>query len=327
MKAVLAVLRLWLPLWLPLCVGLAQSPFNEKPSYARNRDFDLQHLKLELAFDLPQQKLIGTATLRMAPLAGDLREIALDSGALAIDGITSAGVPRSFAPARTNCTSRSTASRRRIAAGRGGEVSRAAQARLFFIFPDQHHPNRPQQIWANGDTAGGNNRYWFPGYDFPNDKSTSEMLVTVPAGWEALSNGKLVAAQENKGAGTTTFHWSRTSRCLRTWSRWWRASSISTRRSGRSGGLLRAARAGRRYRAHVRPHDPDAGLFQRQHRALSVGQVRAGGSGHIRGGMENTSATTLGASAILDARDFDDRRIGTDSLIAHEMAHQWFGDW
>ena len=62
---------------------LAQNPFNEKPSYARSRDFDLQHLKLDLSFDLPARKLIGTATLRLAPLSGDLRQLTLDSGKLA----------------------------------------------------------------------------------------------------------------------------------------------------------------------------------------------------------------------------------------------------
>src|SRR5882724_6444658 len=83
-------------LLLPLFSALAQSPFNEKPSYARSHDFDLQHLKLELSFDLPQQRLLGVATLRMAPLSGDLREIVLDSGALTIDSITIAGRPAQF---------------------------------------------------------------------------------------------------------------------------------------------------------------------------------------------------------------------------------------
>jgi len=55
---------------------------------------------------------------------------------------------------------------------------------------------------ANGDTAGANNRYWFPDYDFPNDKATTEMIVTVPRGWQALSNGRLVSYDENPGAGT-----------------------------------------------------------------------------------------------------------------------------
>ena len=48
-----------------LTPAFSQNPYNEKPSYARSRDFDLQHLKLELSFDLPARKLLGTA-LRMA---------------------------------------------------------------------------------------------------------------------------------------------------------------------------------------------------------------------------------------------------------------------
>jgi aminopeptidase N len=44
----------------------------------------------------------------------------------------------------------------------------------------------------------------------------------------------------------------------------------------------------------------------------------------IFGGMENTSATSLTDSVLLDERaaiDYD-----VDSLVAHELAHQWFGD-
>ena len=44
----------------------------------------------------------------------------------------------------------------------------------------------------------------------------------------------------------------------------------------------------------------------------------------IFGGMENTSATTLTDTVLLDERaaiDYD-----VDALVAHELAHQWFGD-
>src|SRR5580704_4526714 len=192
-----------------LASAFAQNPYNEKPSYARSRDFDLQHLKLELAFDLPAQKVLGTATLRMSPLSGDLREVTLDSAALDIESITVSGRPLTF---RTSDEKLFITLDRQYPSGSPIDFviryNTQPKRGLFFVFPDKHHPNRPKQIWANGDTAGGNNRYWFPSYDFPNDKTTTEMLVTVPAGWEALSNGKLVASNENKSSGTTTFHWS-----------------------------------------------------------------------------------------------------------------------
>ncbi len=308
--------------------ALAQNPYNEKPSYARSHDFDLQHLKLELAFDLPARKLLGTATLRMSPLAGDLREAVLDSAGLNIESVTVAGRPLAF---------HTTEDRLYITLDRqypsGAPVDFAvrynAQPRrgLFFVLPDKYHPHRPSQIWADGDTAGGNNRYWFPNYDFPNDKTTTEMLVTVPAGWEALSNGKLVASAADKRAGTTTFHWLQ-DKPMSTYlvslvagefdkrEENWKVPVVYYVPRGQSDGIARTF--GRTtqmldfYSANIVPY-PWAKYAQA---AVDT----------FGGGMENTSNTTLGASAIMDAREFEDRRIGVDSLVAHEMAHQWFGD-
>jgi aminopeptidase N len=310
-----------------LASAFAQNPYNEKPSYARSRDFDLQHLKLDLAFDLPARKLLGTATLRMSPLSGDLRELVLDSAALDIESISISCRPLKF---HTSDDKLFIALDRQYPGGAPVDVviryHTQPQRGLFFVFPDKHHPSRPQQIWANGDTAGGNNRFWFPSYDFPNDKTTTEMLVTVPTGWEAVSNGKLVATTPNAG-GTTTFHWLQ-EKPMATYlvslvagefdkrEEKWTVPVVNYVPRGKGADIPRTF--GRTtemldfFSTNIAPY-PWA--------KYSQAMVDTFG-----GGMENTSATTEGAAAILDERDFEDRRWNTDSLIAHEMAHQWFGD-
>jgi len=307
--------------------AFAQNPYNEKPSYARSRDFDLQHLKLELSFDLPAQKLLGTATLRMSPLSGDLRELALDSASLNIESITVSGRPLTF---RTTDDKLYITLDRQYPSGKPIDFviryNTQPKRGLFFVFPDKHHPNRPKQIWADGDTAGGNNRFWFPSYDFPNDKTTTEMLVTVPTGWETVSNGKLVATNESKSGGTT-FHWSQ-DKPMATYLVSLVAGEFDKREEewlvpvdyyvprGKGADIPRTF--GRTiqmldfFSANIAPY-PWAKYAQ--------AMVDTFG-----GGMENTSATTEGANSILEERDFEERRWGTDSLIAHEMAHQWFGD-
>jgi aminopeptidase N len=40
--------------------------------------------------------------------------------------------------------------------------------------------------------------------------------------------------------------------------------------------------------------------------------------------MEHTSATTLNLGTLHDARAHHD--VSSDNLVAHELAHQWFGD-
>ncbi len=49
-------------------------------------------------------------------------------------------------------------------------------------------------------------RYWFPCYDFPNDKAFSEIIATVPDGNYAIANGNLISVVDNPDT-TITFHW------------------------------------------------------------------------------------------------------------------------
>src|SRR5690242_11452022 len=74
---------------------------------------------------------------------------------------------------------------------------------LYFINPlgktDEH-----QEIWTQGETE--SNSAWFPTIDKPDQKTTEEILMTVPAKDVTLSNG-LLAHQTKNSDGTRTDDW------------------------------------------------------------------------------------------------------------------------
>ena len=77
---------------------------------------------------------------------------------------------------------------------------------LYFTQPDSGASRKPWIIWTQGEDM--DNHFWFPCYDFPNDKSTSEVTGTVRASYVFVSNGRLVSVKEDRARGTRTWHWS-----------------------------------------------------------------------------------------------------------------------
>ena len=66
---------------------------------------------------------------------------------------------------------------------------------MFFNGPDSGYPNKRWQIWSQGEDI--TNHFWFPCYDFPNDKATSEVIATVKKNLAVLSNGNLLDVKED----------------------------------------------------------------------------------------------------------------------------------
>src|SRR5258707_10869921 len=64
--------------------------------YARNRDYDLQHSKIALRFDLDQKKVIGDVTHTLAILREGTSKIAFDSVGLTIQSVTLNKAPAKF---------------------------------------------------------------------------------------------------------------------------------------------------------------------------------------------------------------------------------------
>src|SRR3569833_106008 len=75
---------------------------------------------------------------------------------------------------------------------------------LYFINPDGKEKDKLTQIWTEGEPE--SSSVWFPTIDKPNQKTTSELSMTVPAKYVTLSNGRL-ASQKTNGDGTRTDTW------------------------------------------------------------------------------------------------------------------------
>ena len=75
---------------------------------------------------------------------------------------------------------------------------------LYFVNPDSTEKGKPVQIYTQGETE--NASVWFPTIDKPDQKTTDEIRMTVPAKYVTLSNGRLAKSKDN-GDGTRTDVW------------------------------------------------------------------------------------------------------------------------
>src|ERR1700693_3921653 len=150
-------------------VSLADEP------YARDKNYHLEHARISLRFDIDQRKIFGEVTHRVVALREGVTRIDFDSVGLSINAVTIDGRPAKFesTPAKLLVSLDPPAH-----AGQACKITIRYEGRprrgLYFILPDKDYPNRPKEIWTQGEAE--DTRYYIPIYDYPNDRLTSETL-------------------------------------------------------------------------------------------------------------------------------------------------------
>jgi aminopeptidase N len=299
-----------------------------EPRYARDRVARVKHVRLDVALDFERRRIDGTATTTLAAITDGLASITLDAVELEVREATDgAGARLEFSHDGERLVVRFA---RPLAAGEEAVLriayGGAPRRGLYFVRPDAHYPAKAVHAWTQGQDE--DSRYWFPCYDYPNEKFTSEVAATVPARMFALSNGRLLSTTEDPARGTKTYHWSSGTPHV-AYLVTLVAGEFESREEevdgvplqfyvprGRAGDIDRSfAKTG----AMVRHFQWVTG---RRYPYEKYAQICVGD--FIFGGMENTSATTLTDQTLHDAKAHEDQP--SDSLVAHELAHQWFGD-
>ena len=309
--------------------GIVGSQLSERTK--PRRDYDVRHIRLDLRFDWTLEQALGKASLSVAPLIDDLQRIELDAANLTISSLKLAsGTQLVYETDQATQKLRVTLDRAYkttetltlvIEYRTGGKSDRG----LTFIKPTPDEPNNPRQIWSAGQPD--NSHYWFPCYDYPDDFATTEVLATVEDNFIAISNGKLVSVKHR--GRMRTFHWRieqphaiyLTSIVVGEY------AALKSNYEGipitsyvypqeRKEGRITTARL----REMVKFFSEKTGL-KYPYAAYSQAVAR-----HFApGGLENITATTVDDSIIRDERAMLDTT--GDTLQAHELAHQWFGNY
>jgi aminopeptidase N len=304
------------------------APPGTRHNFTADRSLRVVHARLELDLDLPGKRLAGVAALTLASRRDELATFTLDAVEMEIEGVAFDGKPAAFdydgEKLRVTCE-RPFA---RDAEFRAEIRYRCAPRRgLYFMGPDEGHPDRALQCWTQGQDD--DSRHYWPCIDHPIEKFTTEVVCTAPAGNFVLSNGDLVERADLDG-GRVRWHYRLD---------FPQPAYLVTLVCGPFVELAdKAENTGVDVYYYAAPgREADARRsFARTPAMIDYFSERIGVPyphkrysqiavpDFIFGGMENTSATTLTELALVDERAGLDHDV--DGLVSHELAHQWWGD-
>lgn len=319
---------------------------------------DFRHMALDIVIpDMNVARFDAQQTLTIAPIAAPLDELRLDARLLKIKSVSApSGSPTFSHDGRTLTISFASPLPPGVPVDVKIEYAlENPQEGLFWTPESPFWPGRPAQIHTQGQPE--TNSYWFPCHDFPNERLTTELRVTVPAGYVASSNGRLIAEGPWKEGpkditgrpGMQTFHFAQDDQAGGPHSNYlvslvvgkfdivdvsrlnvpFRTAGPARPPLGSAASKMpvyvplgRAADVPGTYGRTARMVKFFSDRFDEPYPWARYAQLVVHNFG--AGGMENTSATTMFDTALVARPQLADSDF--DGLIAHELGHQWFGD-
>ncbi len=290
----------------------------------RSRSYDALHYLIKLDLDLDRKSFEGAATVTLSSFKDGLEACVLDAEEFAVTSVVDDyGAPLKF-------TQSDKALEVVLARpAKFGEIvtftcrygGRNPRKGLRFV---DETPDNPRLVWS--DSWPDNVHHWFPCFDYPNDKATSEVVATVKSGLKVASNGRLVGVFDDPASGTVTYHWSQELPHSTYLIFLAAAPYVVVRDAYRTLPVNYWVYPGNE--AKVRPtygKTPEMIAFFNQTFGFDYPwQKYDQVSVPLGGGAESTSATAMTSRIMVSAEDEPD--FPAIGIVSHELAHQWWGD-
>jgi aminopeptidase N len=305
----------------------------------------LVHTKLEAIFDIPKSYMYGKVWLTLKPhfypsailvldaKGMDIKEVAIHKGTsrtklkYEYDGmLLKINLDKTYKGGESYTVYIDYTSKPNELKTEGSAAISDAKG-LYFINPKGEEKDKPTQIWTQGETEA--TSVWCPTIDKPNQKTTQEFYLTVPAKWVTLSNGKMLSQKTNAN-GTRTDYWKMDQP---------HAPYLFFMGAGEFA-VVKDTWKGRDVWYYVDKeyetvakkifgNTPEMITYFSKITGVEYPWVKYGqmtAHDYVSGAMENTTATLHQEGAQQDARELVDGN-GWEGTIAHELFHQWFGDY
>lgn len=296
--------------------------------YAPVRQVDVLHIKLDVTPDWDAKTVSGTSSITAKPISEPVSVLRLDAIDIRVKEVRcEGGTVSDFVSTRDSLqilfdTPLPVGKEFRV------DIDYSAQpnAGLYFRTADMGYPESDTHIWTQGEAHEA--RHWFPCFDYPNERSSTEIICHVPAEMTVLSNGKRMG-EHIDAAGLKAVRWLQ------------EKPHVNYLMCLVAGNLTKFEKQHRDIplgfytQPTLAEHAPNSfvdtpdimAFFEKEIGMLfpwvKYDQVTI--ADFTAGGMENTTLTTLTDGTVFSKATENIR--STRSLDAHEMAHQWFGDY
>jgi len=294
-----------------------------------DRRVDVLHLDLDVTVDPAAGTVSGRTTHRVRPLREGLKEVVFHQVGLDVSAVRVNGLEVVHHLGAETLAIRLPDPPPPITTEFEIQIEYRATPRMGMHFrgPGPNSPDRWVEAWTQGEDT--ENRYWFPSWDDPSDRFTFAAAYTVPDGFTAVGNGVLTATEPKDG--WTTFRWTMGEDRL---VNYLVATAIGPYQS------VESTWRGKPLVSYTGPDVPrrdlelaHAHLEPMLDRLSDITGVEYPWSSYkqvfvqrfLHGGMENTTITLMSINS-LHAESWEPHRPRAAVIIAHELAHQWYGD-